>query len=95
MRCFFTYPNKILQISSVECFLASNLAFIFIFFILSLEYNISLNFSSTLSFLLIHIPTLFFSKNSAFSSSWPGIGFITTIGSPDAKLSVVVSPPGF
>ena len=53
------------------------------------------NISLTLSSFLSQIATPFCSKNSAFSSSWPGFGLITIIGRPDAKLSVVVRPPGF
>ena len=35
------------------------------------------------------------SKKTAFSSSCPGIGLIMIRGSPEARLSVVVNPPGF
>ena len=51
--------------------------------------------SSTLSSFFNQIAVLWLTKYSAFSSSWPGIGFITTIGNPEARLSEVVSPPGF
>ena len=81
--------------SLVEFFFASGLAFTFIDCSFSSEFKILYNSSSILSSFLIHIATPFFSKNSAFSSSCPGIGLITIIGSPNAKLSVVVSPPGF
>ena len=98
MRFFIAYSflssNKILQISAVEFFLARSLAFTFIFCNTSLLLNISKSFSSILSFFFSHIPTLCSSKNSAFSSSCPGIGFITIIGNPEAKISVVVKPPG-
>lgn len=80
MRCFF--PNKISQISFVEFFFAISLAFIFIECSFSGLFNILYNVSSILSSFFIHIPTPFFSKNSAFSSSWPGIGLITIIGRP-------------
>ena len=97
MRGFSNYfsSNKILHISAVEFLFARSLAFIFIFCNISGLLKIAYNFSSTLSFFLIQIPTLCLSKNSAFSVSWPGIGLITIIGNPEAKLSVVVRPPRF
>ena len=51
--------------------------------------------SSKLSSFFNQIATPFETKNSAFSSSCPGIGLIITIGRPQAKVSVVVRPPGF
>ena len=88
MRCFNNLEqiriirSNISQISFVEFFLASNLAFIFIDCNIEGEFKILYNSSSILSCFLIQTATPFSSKNSAFSSSCPGIGFITIIGRP-------------
>ena len=66
---------------------------IFIFSNLFLLSNILCNTSEVFSLSLSHTATSLFSKNSAFCSSCPGIGLISKIGNPDAKLSDVVSPP--
>ena len=76
------FRNNISHISLVEFFFARSLARIFIDCNRSGEFNILYNSSSILSCFRIQIPTPFSSKNVAFSSSCPGIGFITIIGRP-------------
>ena len=89
------YLKSILQISSVECFFANISVFFFIVFNFS---GLSITLFKTSreeSFFLSQMPVPLLSKNSAFSSSWPGIGLIIIIGKFDAKLSEVVNQPGF
>lgn len=79
----FVYSfNKISQISLQEFFFARSLAFTFIFCIFSGEEKSSSKIAFASSCFLIQIATCLCSKKAAFSSSWPGIGFITIIGRP-------------
>ena len=90
---FYYFFNIVSHISLVDNLFASPFIFFFISSNLSSEVITDFRTSFILSSFFIHTPTFLFSKNSAFCSSCPGIGFIIIIGNSEAKLSVVVRPP--
>lgn len=87
--------SNISHISRVALGLASAIEFCFISSSLSGFLAKVFKILAILSSFFIHIATLLLTKNSAFSSSCPGIGFIIIIGRCDVKLSVKVNPSCF